>query len=157
MKKILFIILMLIFLISCSKCPECEKCQKCKLDNKALVDLPMLSANIDSNNPNKFSFIMSLVNYGSEEAKNVSVTCYMQDKNDDYVMIHTKEIGNVASTSTLIKTLTVNNPGLEGYEIENIVHCFIRECEDCVILDKLIPEYAISRNVPLGIVKIKKN
>ncbi|MCS7106385.1 MAG: hypothetical protein NZ942_03650 [Candidatus Aenigmarchaeota archaeon] len=81
-----------------------------------------------------------VLNFGDQEAKNVSVFCYLSTlpiTNKNYITEHFKvNVGNIASHSTVLQTIT-------SYYTEetNYVFCFTYSCDNCIILEKLIDEF----------------
>jgi len=123
-------------------CPEfnasemCETCEECP-EEVALIEgvFDSWGENIDNSKELIFSF--GLVNFGYVEAKNVYVTCYVEENNRK-ILKETKNMGNVGSLSTTYKDMIVDNTIKENSDQWGF--CYISSCESCEILNERIPE-----------------
>lgn len=140
-KTLLFICLISIFfLVGCEQvsCPDSEECAVCP-EEKALLSIYFDGWGENINNTNQVIFGVTIMNFGYREAKNVEVDCSISDREGKKIFSKTKNIGNIASTSTIYKDIILPRDSLiltKGI----LGMCFITGCDDCEILEKRLPE-----------------
>ncbi len=74
-----------------------------------------------------------IINYGYEEAKNVTIGCYSNDKDGNRLFDKEYNIGSVGSVSWIYKDMVVDK--FLNYSEDDVGFCQIISCVDCEILN----------------------
>ena len=120
-------------------CPE--------IVEKALLDTIIESWGENIYDPDEILFGIYIYNYGNVEAKNVEVECrvwesdeegYVEDY-DRVILIASKMVGSIASTSYEYKEITAKSTGLNPEN--HIAMCHITSCDNCEMIRERIPEF----------------
>ena len=156
MKKIILSIFLvgMLVLVGCEKeicpepiiCPEkevCEICQECEVceeipEEKALLSGIFAGWGVSETNSNELLFAITVYNYGYIEAKDVTITCYVDNKNNNRLFKKSKMIGNIGSTSNVYKDMSFKKTITSSIG-NNLGYCYISSCSNCEILDGRIP------------------
>ncbi len=156
MRKIILsmVLIGMLVLVGCQiECPdcvipeqeECEICKTCEVCKEVPEDKALISTlfggwgeNIDNNNEILFDFVV--YNYGNVEAKDVIVTCIIDDFSGKTLFTKKKNIGNIASTSENFEQVVFSKGNLNIYAGNIEGGCHVSTCNNCEILDYRIPE-----------------
>lgn len=140
MKKIilmLFVLGSLLVVMGCQPVQEPEVCEECPTE-KALLSMDFVLWGENEANDDEIIFRFRIYNYGLIEAKNVQVSCYAEDENEEIIFKGSKNIGSVGSSSIVLQELYFDNDF--GEVSGNIGWCYVSDCNDCVMLEERIPE-----------------
>lgn len=152
MKQIIYVLIGMLVLAGCQvKCPDCicppqnicEICEDCKVcgeirEEKALLSGVFGGWGENELNSKELIFSITIFNYGYVEAKNVKVTCYVDDKNDKRIFTKSKIVGNIGSTNVAYQEAIFEKTIVKDIGT-NMGYCYISGCENCEILDNRIP------------------
>jgi len=114
--------------IVCEECPE----------EQALVFEIFDSWGENVEKEDQYLFGVSLINFGFVEAKDVEVTCYIDDV-DLRIFEDKKVVGGLASKSITYKELSFDVDLPRNVETSR-GYCYISSCSNCIILGERITE-----------------
>ena len=88
-------------------------------------------------------FDYHVYNYGNIEAKNVIVTCKLKNAETGITEVNIDhKVGNVASNSYLFQEFTPTKPvSYQGGDNLYTSYCYVKSCDNCLLLDNQIPEF----------------
>ena len=126
-------------------CPEEKVCNICEIceevpEEEALITSVFGEWGENELNNNELLFYTIVYNYGNVEAKNVVVTCTVDDAQGKRIYTKKKSIGNIASLSENIKEIVLSKGSINIYDDEVRGGCHVSACDNCEILDYKIPE-----------------
>jgi len=98
--------------------------QIAELESKQPNDVPLLVFQLDSWGENMYDdgeyiFTGFIMNYGNQEAKNVEVTCIIDDADGNRIKTYSENIGSVSSNKWEYKEFNVKKPS--GIVEEDII------------------------------------
>lgn len=127
--------------VECDICDECETCLD-RMDDKSILDVSIYDWGYDESNPQDILFDFFIMNYGNIEAKNIAVTCSLDDSSGNHIFSIIDLYGNLASRSVELGEFIEEGPNnMDMYE-EYSAYCYVSDCDNCEILYERIPELA---------------
>ena len=135
------------FLVGCGSdedvCPECTTCSECP-EEKALLVSQFEKWGQSQVDQDQVLFWFNIINYGYAEAVNVTVTCFIEDKDKTVLFRKSEQFGNIASTSYSFKQMIVVRD--DWFSADNNALCYVSGCDDCEVLTKRIKELTKNYN-----------
>ena len=121
----------------CPTCPETKPCDE--LPN--MITLQGMTWGVNALNTRELIYSFGLINYGNEPIDNIEVMCRVNNKNGVQIAKTTTIIPRVAAREIRYGEVDSKNPGLKSEEeTREVGFCFIKKCEDCLILDDRIAD-----------------